>query len=178
MRASLFGWRSLVLAAARAVWAGAGVWLGVAGARTSGPSPNPAGPVSSPASANGTPKLDLQALPSNVRAPRTASCGGPSLLGANGTWLPDWLDDPSQPSLIAEQASRLRLLDFFWLGLGTTPDSILQQPDNPGGSTLGTLLDEAAAANPCGWRFVTISEERRATSVLAEVRGAAAASRR
>jgi hypothetical protein len=169
MRASLFGWRSLVLAAVLAVLAGAGVWLGVAGTRTSAPSPNPSGPVSPPASASGTPKLDLQALPSNVRAPRPASCGGPSLLGANGAWLPDWLDDPSQPSLIAEQASRLRLLDFFWLGLGTTPDSIVQQPDNPGGSTLETVLDEAAAANPCGWRFITISDEQTPMSVMAQI---------
>src|SRR5260370_38835240 len=114
MGASLFGCRSLVLAAVLAILAGAGVWLGVTGARTSGPSPNPAGPVSSPASANGTPKLDLQALPSNVRAPRPASCGGPSLLGPHGTWLPDWLDDPSQPSLISRQASPLRPLCFLW----------------------------------------------------------------
>src|SRR5580704_7318554 len=169
MRASLFGWRSLILAAVLAVLAGAGVWLGVAGNRASGPSPNSAGPVSPPASANGTPKLDLQALPSNVRAPRPASCGGPSLVGANGAWLPDWLDDPSQPSLIAEQASRLRLLDFFWLGLGITPDSIVQQPDNPGGSTLETVLDEAAAANPCGWRFITISDEQTPMSVMAQI---------
>src|SRR5260370_3143029 len=151
MRASLFGWRSVVLATALAVLAGAGVWLGVAGTRTSGPSPNPAGPVSSPASTNGTPKLDLQALPSNVRAPRSASCGGPSLLGANGTWLPDWLDDPSQPSLIAEQASRLRLLDFFWLGLGTPPDRLLQQPEKPGGPTPALLRHAAAAAIPRRW---------------------------
>src|SRR5260370_6345675 len=155
MGASLFGCRSLVLAAVLAILAGAGVWLGVTGARASGPSPNPAGRVSAPASANGTPKLDLQALPSNVRAPRPASCGGPSLLGASGAWLPDWLDDPSQPSLIAEQASRPPLLDFFWLGLGTTPDSIVQQPANPGGSTPGTVLYQAPGENPSGWRLVT-----------------------
>lgn len=169
MRASLFAWRSLVLAAALAVLAGAGVWLSVVGAGASGPSPNPAGPVSPPASADGTPKLDLQALPSNVRAPRPANCGRPSLAGASGAWLPDWLDDPSRPSLIADQASRLRLLDFFWLGLGATPDSIASQPDNPGGSTLATVLDEAAAANPCGWRFITISDEQTPMSVLAKI---------
>src|SRR5580692_9565678 len=146
MRASLLAWRSLVLAAALAVLAGAGVWLSVAGTGTPGQSPNPAGPVSAPSGVGGTPKLDLQALPSAVRAPRPANCGRPSLAGASGVWLPDWLDDPSRPSLIADQASRLRLLDFFWLGLGTTPDSIVQQADNPGGSTLETVLDEAAAA--------------------------------
>jgi Glycosyl hydrolases family 18 len=169
MRASLLTWRGLVLAAALAVLAGAGVWLSVVGTGTSGPPPDQAGPVPAPMSADGTPKLDLQALPSNVRAPRPANCGRPSLAGVSGAWLPDWLDDPSRPSLIADQASRLRLLDFFWLGLGNTPDSITSQPDNPGGSTLGTVLNEAAAANPCGWRFITVSDARTPLSVMAQI---------
>src|SRR5260370_34844555 len=121
MGASLFGCRSLVLAAVLAILAGAGVWLGVTGTRASGPSPNPAGPVSAPASANGTPKLDLQALPSNGPAPRPASCGGPSLLGASGAWLPDWLHDPGQPRLIPEHATQLRLLASLSLGLCPRP---------------------------------------------------------
>ena len=125
MRAWLFAWRSLVLSAALAALAGAGVWLSAAGPGASGQWPAPASPVSPPASADGTPQLDLQALPSAVRAPRPATCGGSSLAGTDGAWLPDWLDDPSRPSLIADQASRLRLLDFFWLGLGATPDSIV-----------------------------------------------------
>ena len=169
MRASFFAWRSLVLVAALAVLAGAGVWLSVAGTGASGQPSDPASPVSPPASADGTPKLDLQALPSTVRAPRPANCGRPSLAGASGAWLPDWLDDPGRPSLIAGQARRLRLLDFFWLGLGATPDSILQQPDDPGGSPLETALGEAAAANPCGWRFITISDERTPRSVMAQI---------
>jgi hypothetical protein len=169
MRASLLTWRGLVLAAVLAILAGAGVWLSVVGTGTSGPLPDQAGPVSPPMSADGTPKLDLQALPSNVRAPRPANCGRPSLAGVSGAWLPDWLDDPSRPSLIAGQASRLRLLDFFWLGLGNTPDSITSQPDNPGGSTLETVLNEAAAANPCGWRFITVSDARTPLSVMAQI---------
>jgi hypothetical protein len=169
MRASFFAWRSLVLVAALAVLAGAGVWLSVAGTGASGQPSDPASPVSPPASADGTPKLDLQALPSIVRAPRPANCGRPSLAGASGAWLPDWLDDPGRPSLIAGQARRLRLLDFFWLGLGATPESIVQQPDDPGGSPLETVLGEAAAANSCGWRFITISDERTPMSVMAQI---------
>jgi len=169
MRTSFFTWRNLVLAVAVAILAGTGVWLSVARTSAPGQPSDQASPVPPPASADGTPQLDLQALPSTVRAPRPAHCGHPSLAGASGAWLPDWLDDPSRPSLIADQASRLRLLDFFWLGLGATPDSIVQQPDDPGGSTLQTVLGEAAAANPCGWRFITISDERTPTSALAKI---------
>jgi hypothetical protein len=169
MRARLNGWLILLLAAALAVLAGTGVWLAAAGTGASGQPSAPASPVSPPASADGTPKLDLQALPSAVRAPRPANCGRASLAGAGGAWLPDWLDDPSRPSLIADQAGSLRLLDFFWLGLGTSPDSIVVQPDNPGASPLETVLGEAAAANPCGWRFVTVSDAQTPMSVMAQI---------
>ena len=162
-------WRNLVLAAALAVLVGAGVWLSVAGTGAPAPPSGPASSVSSPATAGGTPKVDLQALPSAVRAPRPADCGHPSLAGASGAWLPDWLDAPSRPSLIADQASRLRLLDFFWLGLGAAPDSIVRQPRNPAGSSLETVLAEAAAANPCGWRFITISDDQTPMSVMARI---------
>jgi hypothetical protein len=164
----MFAWRTLMLAAALAVLAGTGVWLSAAGTGASGQPSAPASPVSPPATADGTPKLDLQALPSAVRAPRPVNCGA-SLAGASGAWLPDWLDDPSRPSLIADQASRLRLLDFFWLGLGTSPDSIVAQPDNPGALPLETALGEAAAANPCGWRFITISDQQTPMSVMAQI---------
>src|SRR5215470_5777079 len=93
-----------------------------------------------------------------------------AVLAGAGVWLsvvgtgtsgppPDQVGTVSPP-LIAGQASRLRLLDFFWLGLGNTPGSITSQPDNPGGSTLETVLNEAAAAKPCGWRFITVSDAR------------------
>ena len=169
MRASLSAWRSLVLAAALAVLAGAGVWLAVGGTGASGGPSAPVSSASPPESADGTPKVDLQTLPSAVRAPRPADCGHPSLAGASGAWLPDWLDAPSRPSLIADQASRLRLLDFFWLGLGAAPDSIVRQPRNPAGSSLETVLAEAAAANPCGWRFITISDDQTPMSVMARI---------
>lgn len=107
----------------------------------------------------------MQALPPAAPAPRPANCGRPSLAGGNGAWLPAWLDDPKRPSLIPSQARRLQLLDFFWLRLGASPDSILRQPGRP----LETVLAEAAAANPCGWRFITISDEQTPMSVMAQI---------
>ena len=169
MRARLLTRRSLILAAALAVLAGAGVWLSVAGTSTAGQPSAPAGPVSPSVNADGTPRLNLQALPSAAPAPRPASCGRPSLAGASGAWLPDWLDDPNHASLITSQASRLQLLDFFWLRLGASPDSIIRQPGDQVGSSLETVLAEAAAANPCGWRFITISDEHTPMSVMAQI---------
>ena len=169
MRAWLSAWRRLILAAALAVLAGAGIWLSIAGTGATGQPPAPASPVSPPASAGATPELNLQSLPSTAPAPRPANCGPPSLAGASGAWLPDWLDDPNRASLIAVQASRLQLLDFFGLRLGATPDSIIRQSGNPGGSSLETGLSEAAAANPCGWRFITISDEQTPMSVMAQI---------
>ncbi len=167
MRASLFTWPKLILAASLAVLVGAGAWLSVVS--TGGQPPAPAGPVSPPASAGATPEPDLQALPSTGPAPLPASCGRPSLASASGVWLPDWLDDPNRPSLLAGQASRLQLLDFFWLRLGASPDSIIRQPGNPGGSSLETVLGQAAAANPCGWRFITIADEQTPLAVMAQI---------
>ena len=169
MRASLLTWPKLIMAAALAVLVGAGVWLSVAGTGAAGQPSAPTGPVSPPARAGATPEMDLRALPSAAPAPRPASCGRPSLAGGSGAWLPDWLDDPSRPTLIAGQASRLQLLDFFWLRLGASPDSIVRQPGNPAGSSLETVLGQAAAANPCGWRFITISDEQTPMPVMAQI---------
>ncbi|MGE5290590.1 MAG: glycosyl hydrolase family 18 protein [Micromonosporaceae bacterium] len=169
MRAWMFTWPRLMLAAALAALVAIGVWLSVGATGSTGQSPAPAGTASPPTGAGATTKPDLQALPTTAPAPRPANCGRPSLAGASGAWLPDWLDNPDRPSLIAGQARRLRLLDFFWLRLGATPDSIAWQSGNPGGSPLETVLGEAAAANPCGWRFITISDELTPKSVMAQI---------
>ncbi|HUY45666.1 MAG TPA: glycosyl hydrolase family 18 protein [Streptosporangiaceae bacterium] len=169
MRRRLFTWPRLIVSAALAVLVGLGGWLAAGSTGANGSPPVAATPGPPAASAGATPKLDLQALPATAPAPRPANCGRPSLAGASGTWLPGWLDDPGRPSLIAEQASRLRLLDFFWLSLGATPESIVGQPGNPGGSSLATVLGTAAAANPCGWRFITISDEQTPKQVMAQI---------
>ncbi len=168
MHTRLFTWPRLILATALAILAGAGVWLSVAGPGTPA-SPAAPGQAPSPAPAGVLPTLNMRELPATAPAPRPASCASPSLAGASGAWLPDYFDDPDQPGLIAEQATRLRLLDFAWLQLGSTPDSIMQRAGNPGASSLATVLGTAAAANPCGWRFVTVSDEQTPKSVMAQI---------
>ncbi len=169
MRTRLFTWPRLFLAATLAVLAGTAVWLSTAGTGPLGQPPTPAAQASPPASAGATANPDLAALPMAGPVAHPARCGSPSLAGASGAWLPDWLDDPNRPSLIAEQASLLRLLDFAWLRLGSTPDSIMLQPGNPGASSLQTVLGAAAAANPCIWRFVTISDDQTPKAVMAQI---------
>ncbi len=166
MRSPLPARPKLILAAAFVILAGGGVWLATAGTPAGRAAPD--GPGAAISRAGGLPALDLQALPDIRPAPRPATCGAPSLAGATGAWLPDWLDDPSRPSLLAEQARGLRLLDFSWLELGA-PGSIMLQPGDPGASSLQTALGEAAAANPCGLRFVTISDDQTPMSVMASI---------
>lgn len=160
-----------VLTAVLAIPLAAGIWLATGGPApgTQGGGPGGAGPGVPVATPGALPALDLSALPDTGPAPRPATCGSPSLAGANGTWLPDWLDDPNRPALIPEQARQLRVLDFFWLRLGSAPDSLLAQPANPGATPLGTALSTAAAANPCGLRFVTVTDEQAPVSVMAEI---------
>ncbi len=132
-----------------------GATTACAGASRPGPSESPG---SGPA-----------ALPTAPLLPRGAACGQPTLAGADGAWLADWLDDPSRPSVIPELARRLRLLDFFWLGLGRDPGSIVQRPDNPAASSLSTVLRAAATANPCALRFVTIADQRTPKATMARI---------
>ncbi|HET9080784.1 MAG TPA: glycosyl hydrolase family 18 protein [Trebonia sp.] len=158
-----------VLMAVLAIPVGAGIWLAAGGPGPGTPGGAGAGPGVPVASPGALPSLDLGTLPDAGPAPRPAACGSPSLAGANGTWLPDWLDDPSRPSLIYDQARRLRVLDLFWLRLGAAPGSLLVQPGNPGATSLGTALSAAAAASPCGLRFITVNDEQVPASVMAQI---------
>lgn len=159
----------LVILAVLAIPVGTGIWLAAGAPGTGADASSPASPGVPVASPSAVPPLDLGALPDAGPAARPASCGSPSLAGADGAWLTDWLDDPNRPSLIPEQARRLRVLDFFWLRLGAAPDSILVQPGNPGAASLGTALGTAAAANPCGLRFVTVDDEQTPVAVMADI---------
>ena len=147
----------LILAAVTAMAAGLGLCVTTACSAPGTPAPGkPSG-------------ASAQALPTAPLSPRAAACGLPTLAGASGAWLADWLDDPGRPSLIPELARRLRLLDFFWLGLGASPDSIRQRPDNPAASSLTTVLGAAAAANPCALRFVTLADQRTPKDTMARI---------
>jgi Glycosyl hydrolases family 18 len=116
-----------------------------------------------------SPGSGANALPTAPLPPRGTACGRLMLAGASGAWLPDWLDDPGRPSVVPELARRLRLLDFFWLGLGQSPESILQRPDNPAASPLDNVLSAAATANPCALRFVTVADQRTPKATMARI---------
>lgn len=175
MHRRLFTWPRLVLAAVLAAALGAGTWLAVGGGAATGahgtarPPSGTATPAPFAGGASAVPKLDLQALPATPPAPRPAACGRPVLAGASGAWLPHWLEDPRLASLVPAQARRLPVLDFFWLALGSSPGSILRMPGNPEGASLESMLAGAAAANPCGWRFVTVSDERTPKATMARI---------
>lgn len=168
-RPAVSGKLLVALMAVLAIPVGAGIWLAAGGPGPGSPGGGGAGPAVPVASPGALPSLDLGALPDTGPAPRPATCGSATLAGATGAWLPDWLDDPNRPSLAYEQATRLRVLDFFWLRLGASPDSLLVQPGNPGASSLGAALGAAAAANPCGQRFVTVNDEQVPVSVMAQI---------
>jgi hypothetical protein len=157
MRRGSPGRARLILASAMAVAAGLGLCVITACSGTSRPGPRESsGP-------------GPNALPTTPLLPRGAACGRPTLAGASGAWLPDWLDDPGRPSVVPELARRLRLLDFFWLGLGRGPESILERPDNPSASSLTTVLHAAATANPCALRFVTIADQQTPKATMARI---------
>jgi hypothetical protein len=114
------------------------------------------------------PKLDTQALPTTPPLARPAGCNN-SLAGANGTWFPDWLENPQAQSNVPDAATRLRLVNFFWLGLGQQPSSIVPQPGDFGGPDLATELQTAEAANPCTWRFATVSDSSTPMATMARI---------
>jgi glycosyl hydrolase family 18 (putative chitinase) len=116
------------------------------------------------------PRLNVGALPTTVPYPaRPASCKPKSLAGANGTWFPDWLDNPQLPSTVPAVADSLNLVNFDWLGVGRSPTDILYQPSDPGGPTLADQLQTADSANPCAWRMVTVSDVGTPMSVMAKI---------
>jgi hypothetical protein len=116
------------------------------------------------------PKAVVPKAPPRTAPPdKLAECASPPLAGATGAWLADWLEDPGHPNLIPAQAKQLGLLDFYWVRLGASPGTLLFQPDDPTAESLGTALSAAAAANPCGLRFITVSDDRTPKSVMAKI---------
>jgi hypothetical protein len=79
-----------------------------------------------------------------------------SLASSSGAWVVPWLDDPQSPDLVPTQAKQLGVLDFFWLALGPSPGTILQNPTDSQARSLDAALAAAYSGSPCGLRFVTI----------------------
>jgi hypothetical protein len=158
----------LVVAAVAAILVGTGVWL--AGPDTgSGHSAFAAGLRLPFESSSALPSVHAKPRPRADPPDPSAACGSPSLAGATGAWIADWLEDPGRPSLIPSQARQLGLLDFYWVRLGADPGTLLFQPDDPGAESLGSALSAAEAANPCGLRFITVSDDRTPKSVMAKI---------
>jgi hypothetical protein len=114
------------------------------------------------------PALDTGALPTTPPLARPAGCNNP-LAGGNGTWFPDWMENPQAQSNVPDAASSLRLVNFYWLGLGQDPSSIVAQPGDFGGPDLATQLETAEAANPCTWRFATVSDSATPMTTMARI---------
>jgi hypothetical protein len=148
-----------------AILVGAGVWLAVPDTShtQSGFAASLRLPFEDPST---QPSVDRRTL--HDTDPPAASCST-SLAGASGAWLADWLDDAGRASLIPSQARQLGLLDFYWVRLGTNPGNLLLQDGAPGAQSLGGALSAAAAANPCGLRFITVSDDLTTKTVMAEI---------
>jgi Glycosyl hydrolases family 18 len=170
-RRRLSGWAKPTLAAAVAILAGGGVWLAVPDT-----SPGQSGftaslrlPLESPGAQSPGARPSVDRRTSHDTDPPAASCASTSLAGASGAWLADWLDDAGRPSLIPSQARQLGLLDFYWVRLGADPGSLSLQHGAPGAQSLGSALGAAATANPCGLRFITVSDDLTTKSVMAKI---------
>jgi hypothetical protein len=59
--------------------------------------------------------------------------------------------------------------EAHWVRLGTDPGGLSLQHGAPGAQSLGSALSAAAAANPCGLRFITVSDDLTTKSVMAKI---------
>jgi spore germination protein YaaH len=113
-----------------------------------GPPPSPSLPPSSTA-----PAVNTQDFAST---PPTATCSHTvSLPKVTGAWIAGYDDDKQTTSPIPAGAGQFGLLDFDWLTF-STPGTLT--PGDSFEDSLSTVLSDAALANPCSLRFVTIND--------------------
>jgi spore germination protein YaaH len=113
-----------------------------------GPPPSPSLPPPST-----QPAINTQNFAS---ASPAATCSHPvSLQQATGAWIAGYNDDQQTTSPVPTGAGQFGLLDFDWLTF-STPGTLTQSDsfDEP----LSTVLSDAAQADPCQQRFVTIND--------------------
>jgi len=127
--------------------------------------PSDAGPpppsLSAPSS---QPKVNTNGF---AAASPAATCSHPvSLQQATGAWIAGYNDDKQNTSPIPSGAGKFGLLDFDWFTF-TTPGALTL--GDPFDQSLSTVLSEAAQANPCAQRFVTINDQNTSKKVMAEI---------
>jgi spore germination protein YaaH len=97
----------------------------------------------------------------------TATCSHTvSLPKVTGAWLAGYNDDKQTTSPIPAGAGQFGLLDFDWLTF-STPGTLVA--GDSFADSLPTVLSDAAQANPCSLRFVTINDQNTSKKVMAEI---------
>jgi hypothetical protein len=124
-----------------------------------GPPPSPSLPPASTA-----PAVNTQDFAST---PPAATCShAVSLQKVTGAWIAGYDDDKQSTSPIPAGAGQFGLLDFEWLTF-STPTALV--PGDQFEDSLSTVLSDAAQANPCSLRFVTIDDLNTPKRVMAEI---------
>jgi spore germination protein YaaH len=125
-----------------------------------GPPPSPSLPPPST-----QPTVNAQNFAS--ASPAATNCSHPlSLQQATGAWIAGYNDDKQTTSPIPAGASTFGLLDFDWLTF-TTPGAFVAS--DPFAQSVSTVLSDAAQADPCAQRFVTINDQSTPMRVMAEI---------
>jgi Glycosyl hydrolases family 18 len=136
-----------------------------------GPQAAGAPPLATPAPSHSPlPQLASGDWPATAPSSAPATCRQQQLQGVDGGWVVSYLDDNSNDTdLVADEAHKLSLVDFYWSSLATPTDLVQTDSFDP---TLGTELATAAAsgAGPCGLRFVTLADNDPDLSHTADVR--------
>jgi hypothetical protein len=124
-----------------------------------GPPPSPSLPPSTTAPAVNT--QDFASTPPASTCSHTVS-----LQKVTGAWIAGYDDDKQATSPIPAGAGQFGLLDFDWLTF-STPETFV--PGDQFEDSLSTVLSDAAQANPCSLRFVTINDLNTPKRVMAEI---------
>ncbi|HTU04097.1 MAG TPA: hypothetical protein VMG13_00970 [Trebonia sp.] len=124
-----------------------------------GPPPSPSLPAATTAPAVNT--QDFASTPPASTCSHTVS-----LQKVTGAWIAGYNDDKQATSPIPADAGQFGLLDFDWLQV-STPETFV--PGDSFEDSLSTVLSDAAQANPCSLRFVTINDLNTPKRVMAEI---------
>jgi len=97
-----------------------------------------------------------------------ANCRRARLAGSAGAWIESYLDDDiKNQDLVADEAKAIGLVDFDWVSVASPTNLARTDSFDP---SLATELTAAAAASPCGQRFVTMADNDPSLSHSSDVR--------